>query len=131
MTITVECQEAAGGWLCTVSVGEGAGRSTHEVTVTAEALARYGAGLAAPADLVRASFVFLLEREPHEAILQRFELPVIERYFPEYPVEIAATLSEPTPVSKAQPRPQVGVARSVDGRSAAELTGEPVSDDAR
>ena len=26
----------------------------------------------------------LLEREPKEAILRKFELPVIERYFPEY-----------------------------------------------
>jgi len=39
---------------------------------------------AAAADLVRESFVFLLEREPASSILQRFDLPVIQRYFPEY-----------------------------------------------
>ena len=32
----------------------------------------------------QSSFVFLLEREPKEAILTRFELPVIEQYFPNY-----------------------------------------------
>jgi len=36
------------------------------------------------ADLLRLSFEFLLDREPKESILRRFELPVIARYFPEY-----------------------------------------------
>ena len=31
---------------------------------------------------------FLLEREPKESILGSFELPVIERYFPDYPTAI-------------------------------------------
>ena len=39
------------------------------------------------------SFVFLLERESRESILRRFELPVIERYFPEYPTEIGRRLT--------------------------------------
>ena len=39
-----------------------------------------------------ASFRFLLAREPKESILSRFELPVIERYFPEYPEEIRGRL---------------------------------------
>jgi hypothetical protein len=34
--------------------------------------------------LVEMSFEFLLEREPNTSILGQFELPVIERYFPEY-----------------------------------------------
>ena len=36
------------------------------------------------AQLVRESFVFLLEREPVGSILRSFDLSVIERYFPEY-----------------------------------------------
>ena len=35
-------------------------------------------------ELVRRSFEFLLEREPKESILSRFDLTVISRYFPEY-----------------------------------------------
>jgi hypothetical protein len=67
-----------------VTVAESGGETTHDVTLTADDLARYAAG-ASPEDLVRASFEFLLEREPKESILSRFALPVIERYFPEYP----------------------------------------------
>ena len=65
------------------------GRSTsHEVTVWPSDVARYAPD-ATPEALIEASFAFLLEREPQEAILRRFELPVIERYFPEYPSRIA------------------------------------------
>jgi hypothetical protein len=42
--------------------------------------------------LVRVSFVFLLEREPPSAILRRFSLSDISRYFPEYDEEIAHRL---------------------------------------
>ena len=45
-----------------------------------------------PKELVRESFCFLLEHEPPEAILPRFDLPVIGRYFPVYPDEIARRL---------------------------------------
>jgi hypothetical protein len=67
-----------------VTVAESGSRTTHDVTVTPDDVARYAPGVS-PEDLVRASFVFLLERERKESILSRFELPVIERYFPEYP----------------------------------------------
>jgi hypothetical protein len=40
-------------------------------------------------ELVRASFEFLLEREPATSILRRFSLDVIGDYFPEYPGEMA------------------------------------------
>ena len=43
-----------------------------------------------PVDLVRRSFVFLLEREPKESILRSFDLPVIGRYFPDYEREITS-----------------------------------------
>lgn len=38
--------------------------------------------------LVGESFLFLLEREPKESIMRRFEISVIEHYFPEYPRKI-------------------------------------------
>ena len=43
---------------------------------------------ATPEALVDASFRFLLEREPPGSILRRFELPIIGRYFADYPDEI-------------------------------------------
>lgn len=43
--------------------------------------------------LVRASFDFLLEREPVTSILRAFEITVIERYFPEWPEEMRRRLA--------------------------------------
>ena len=70
-----------------VTVDEDETRTVHDVTATAEAVARYAPGVPAP-DLIKKSFEFLLEREPKESILPRFELSVIQRYFPDYPREI-------------------------------------------
>ncbi len=41
-------------------------------------------GKVLPAELVRKSFEFLLEREGPDSILPVFELPLINRYFPGY-----------------------------------------------
>lgn len=67
-----------------VTVEEGRTRTTHAVTVWPSDVERYAPG-STPEALVEASFRFLLDREPKEAILAQFELPVIERYFPDYP----------------------------------------------
>lgn len=74
-----------------VQVREKDGASSHRVTVTEAHLSEYGAGADA-GTLLEKSFRFLLEREPRGSIMSRFELPVIERYFPEYPREIARRL---------------------------------------
>ena len=71
-----------------VTVTERGSATTHDVTVSKADLERHGAGASAE-DLVAASFRFLLEREPKESILGRFDLSVITRYFPEYPARIA------------------------------------------
>ena len=76
--------ESSGSELYRVVVREERGTTTHAVTVKAEDVARYAPGVT-PERLLQASFEFLLEREPASAILSRFALPVIERYFPEYP----------------------------------------------
>ena len=74
----------SGGDAYRVVVTQGREVTTHDVTVTAEDVARYAPG-STPERLLEASFEFLLEREPASSILPRFALPVIERYFPEYP----------------------------------------------
>jgi hypothetical protein len=81
-----------GGSTFEVTVRDAEGASTHEVTVWPSDVARYAPG-ATPEALVEASFAFLLEREPKDAILPRFELPVIERYFPEYLTTIAGRVA--------------------------------------
>jgi len=39
-------------------------------------------------ELIKKSFKFLLEREPKESILSRFNLRIINQYFPEFEEEI-------------------------------------------
>ncbi|MGH2711866.1 MAG: hypothetical protein ACRDH9_11770 [Actinomycetota bacterium] len=46
-----------------------------------------------PEEVVRASFEFLLEREPATSILPEFSLDQIGRYFPEYFLELPGRLS--------------------------------------
>jgi hypothetical protein len=71
------------GDLYDVVVDEDGDKTTHEVTATAAHIERYAPGVPAE-ELIANSFSFLLDREPKEAILRKFDLPTIERYFPEY-----------------------------------------------
>ncbi|MDB1088554.1 hypothetical protein PJ985_13350 [Streptomyces sp. ACA25] len=74
-----------------VRLRESGQETVHRVTVPGG----LGDGSEAPHDLervVRESFRFLLEREPPSAILARFSLSDISRYFPEYPDELERRL---------------------------------------
>lgn len=75
-----------------VQVSEGGSKTTHRVTARLDHQRRYAPDVPG-ARLVEESFRFLLEREPKESILQAFELPVIEQYFPDYGEEIRRRLS--------------------------------------
>jgi len=70
-----------------VEVRESESNSVHDVTVAPGDLIAFAPGHGTH-ELLEESFRFLLEREPKEAILPRFELAVIARYFPDYPIEI-------------------------------------------
>ena len=63
---------------------EGNTTTTHRVTVTHSYYQKLTKNRVTPEMLVETSFKFLLERESNTSILSRFDLPVIERYFPEY-----------------------------------------------
>ena len=89
--IRVRCERGGRGWQCAVTVGDGPQATTHEVTLSDEDRSRL-AGDADVERLVEESFRFLTEREPREAILRRFDLSVIGRYFPAYEEEIARRL---------------------------------------
>ena len=74
--------------------GSDAGRHPPRASAVSRAdLARLAPGHYDPERLVAASFAFLLAREPREAILRSFDLPVIERYFPGYEVAIRRQLA--------------------------------------
>jgi hypothetical protein len=87
----VACLPNESGWHCTVTLGDDAGATTHEVSVDRDTLDDLAPGTP-PEDLVRTSFEFLLEREPREAIMRQFELPIIGRFFGEYRDEMARRL---------------------------------------
>ena len=69
------------------------GADSCEVSVPEGYLEKLGLAAIPPERILEESFRFLLEREPASAILRRFELPVIARYFPEYEREIKRRLA--------------------------------------
>lgn len=74
-----------------VTVVDDTGESSHDVTAAADDIAQLGGGADAETVLAE-SFRFLLEREPRTSIMSSFELPVIARFFPEYPEEMRLRL---------------------------------------
>lgn len=71
-----------------VVVREGAGGTKHHVTLSLEMSDRLTAGNYTPEECIEAAFRFLLDREPKESILPRFDVTVISRYFPEFHREL-------------------------------------------
>jgi hypothetical protein len=71
--------------------------TSHDVSVPAGFAASLGCGHGTPEELVRASFEFLLEREPATSILRKFSLDVIGQYFPSYPAQIRDRLGSSDP----------------------------------
>ena len=91
--ISVVTNRNTDGWVCTVQVTEQNGQTRHTVSVKDQDFKQLTNGKQTTAeDLVRRSFEFLLERESKNQILRQFELPVISKYFPEYPGEILKRL---------------------------------------
>jgi hypothetical protein len=73
-----------------VGVREGGSETTHDVTVERSYFERLSRQDEPPEDFVHRCFEFLLEREPKESILRRFDVSVIGSYFPEFEQEISA-----------------------------------------
>lgn len=67
--------------------------SRHQVTMAQDTCKRLTAGKHTPEECLEAAFRFLLDREPKEAILRRFDITVIARYFPEFEQELPRYLS--------------------------------------
>jgi hypothetical protein len=62
--------------------------------VTPEYLQKLTGGRVSAETLIEKSFEFLLERESNTSILRSFDLPVIQRYFPEYERTITTALRQ-------------------------------------
>jgi len=79
---------AAGGDEYEVMVSEGGGESRHRVSMSAQQQEKICPGRT-PEECLEAAFRFLLDREPKEAILGKFDVMVIAKYFPEFEKKIA------------------------------------------
>jgi len=66
-----------------VTIVENGSKTVHEVIATKKHVELL-CGDCDPAHLVEASMRFLLDREPKESIMNRFDLDVIASYFPDY-----------------------------------------------
>ena len=71
-----------------VIVRNGASETRHQVTIARALCQRFCAGKHTREQCIDAAFRFLLDREPKEAILRRFDVKVISRYFPEFEREL-------------------------------------------
>jgi hypothetical protein len=93
--IDARCAPSPTGWRCAVTIDDGRGTSSHEVTVaTDDAVDLAAAADAADVErLVYETVAFLLERESKESILRSFDITVVGRYFPEFEYEIRSRLA--------------------------------------
>jgi hypothetical protein len=64
----------------------------HRVTASPAYLRELGVDAYPASRVIHEAFMFLLEHEPNTSILANFDLREIERYFPEFPVQIAGRL---------------------------------------
>ena len=85
-------EESATGWVFEIAVSEPGSETVHTVTLSKADYERLTEGKAPPESLIERSFEFLLQREPKESILRRFDLTKIGFYFPEYEGEIRRRL---------------------------------------
>ena len=71
-----------------IIVRVGNGQTRHHVTTARDTCERLTAGTHTPERCIEAAFQFLLDREPKESILRRFDVSAISRYFPEFEREL-------------------------------------------
>jgi hypothetical protein len=67
-----------------VVLRDASGETSHDVTMSIETCALLTAGAHEPERCIEAAFRFLLDREPKELILRKFDVTQIARYFPEF-----------------------------------------------
>lgn len=78
-----------------VTIRDASSETRHRVLMTRKTWERLDAGRRAPERCIEAAFRFLLDREPKESILGRFDIMEISRYFPEFEQELPHYLEKP------------------------------------
>ena len=91
----IEVRQTAGGdpLQFAVTVNDDKGETRHVVTMAPATYQQLTGGRHTPAQCIEAAFRFLLDREPKESILSRFDITAITHYFPEFEQELPAYLA--------------------------------------
>ena len=82
--VVTRTQETDDAYTFDVGITEAGSSSRHVVTLSRADYEGQGDRWSAPEEFVSRCFDFLLEREPKESILARFDVRDIGRYFPEF-----------------------------------------------
>ncbi|MDI4665415.1 hypothetical protein K9U40_13905 [Xanthobacter autotrophicus] len=93
----IEVRQSAGGdpLKFEVVVRDEAGETRHVVTMAPATYQDLTAGAHSPVKCIEATFRFLLDREPKENILGRFDMAVVPHYYPEFERRLSDYLSPP------------------------------------
>ena len=95
--IQIRCTEGHDPLTFEVTIRDANGETAHHVTMARATYERLSAGEYTPQRCIEAAFGFLLDREPKESILRRFDVTVISRYFPDFEQKLPAYLRTPEP----------------------------------
>ncbi|MFG1321039.1 hypothetical protein [Xanthobacter autotrophicus] len=91
----IEVRQSAGGdpLKFEVVVRDAMGETRHVVTMAPATYQDLTAGAHSPVRCVEAAFHFLLDREPKENILGRFDMAIVPHYYPEFAQRFPGYLS--------------------------------------
>jgi hypothetical protein len=78
-----------------VTVREPNGQTSHQVSLSQQTWQRLSGGTYSPEQCIDAAFRFLLDREPKESILGRFDVTLIAHYFPSFERDLPGYLARP------------------------------------
>jgi hypothetical protein len=87
----IEIGEESSGqneWSYPVTVYTDGKTHQYQVTLSWSDYDLWSRGRAAPSKVVQCIFEFLLQREPAEAIMGKFDCSIVRRYFPEVDSEL-------------------------------------------
>ena len=87
-----EANQREEGWTFLVELGHGEGLIEYFIDVDKDYWTRLTSRRVEPADLVRETFRFLLDKQPKEVILKRFNIAEVAGQFPVFEHEIKRTL---------------------------------------
>lgn len=87
-----ETNQQEKGWTFLVELGHGDNLVEYHVDVDRDYWTKLTGRHIEPAQLIEATFKFLLEKEQKEMIMKKFNLSDVNQFFPQYEYEIKRTL---------------------------------------